>query len=511
VKALRQESEAALPSEELLTTPDVPERLPELVEPAKAAWVEALRQESEAALPSEQLLTTPDVPEELTAEVKAIDIQKKIWDRSNDARSSGPVALRLGKEWRAALRAEMEELLAKREEAPIETTVIPLPAEAAWASALREETQEQLEKLSIATSPWAIALRGATEEQLERLSAADTAWASSLRDDSQRQLEQISAGRTAWAIALRRSTSEELSSLSAAETAWVKGLRHLTGQQLLTLSSAGSPWAKKLHQETKNLLRRIDEGKQGWISSLQDDSLYALNAYEEAHRPPDITAPVDPPQSDFIASLMAAAEKVTADEDPLSEVAEDFWDDIALEDSESQPEPFFGKAEERAINEPIAPPIAPPVKDEPKAREERFTQPPSRSERVAKEEWVPQKEAKPTAARPAPAKEPPIKERKADKVPVVEEKVSAVPDPSDEWRTARWLWQTKQDKEALAIYQRIFDERQAPNEKLAEELSAWTKPGNASALAYQLLGDLYRRMGRMQDAVAQYREAINRM
>jgi tetratricopeptide (TPR) repeat protein len=90
--------------------------------------------------------------------------------------------------------------------------------------------------------------------------------------------------------------------------------------------------------------------------------------------------------------------------------------------------------------------------------------------------------------------------------PVPEELTAATP-----LEEARQLWQDGQVKEAVGRYQILFYEESVPDEALSDALAEWVSTDTAPALLYQLLGDVYRRMGRMQEAVAHYREAINRM
>ena len=85
------------------------------------------------------------------------------------------------------------------------------------------------------------------------------------------------------------------------------------------------------------------------------------------------------------------------------------------------------------------------------------------------------------------------------------------PVAQDEWQLARQAWQVGRHKEAHAIYQTFFDKSDEYDTQLDEALSAWTRADDAPFLAFQLLGDVYRRMRRMQEAVKQYREAINRI
>ncbi len=76
---------------------------------------------------------------------------------------------------------------------------------------------------------------------------------------------------------------------------------------------------------------------------------------------------------------------------------------------------------------------------------------------------------------------------------------------------AQHLWQGGEVKEAVGRYQMLFYEEAVPDDDLSAALAEWVSTDTAPALIYQLLGDVYRRMGRMQEAVAHYREAINRM
>lgn len=78
-------------------------------------------------------------------------------------------------------------------------------------------------------------------------------------------------------------------------------------------------------------------------------------------------------------------------------------------------------------------------------------------------------------------------------------------------QSARHLWQSGDVKQAVGQYQMLFYEESVADDELSEALAEWVGTDSAPALIYQLLGDVYRRMGRMQEAVVHYREAINRM
>jgi tetratricopeptide (TPR) repeat protein len=107
--------------------------------------------------------------------------------------------------------------------------------------------------------------------------------------------------------------------------------------------------------------------------------------------------------------------------------------------------------------------------------------------------------------------EEPAPEEQADSASTLEPEAPALVMPEDDLTVARRAWESGQPKEAFAIYQRLFLEGGVPHQSLAEALSAWTSGGDAPGPAFQLLGDLYRRMGKMREAAACYREVINRM
>ncbi|MGH2541408.1 MAG: tetratricopeptide repeat protein [Ardenticatenaceae bacterium] len=81
----------------------------------------------------------------------------------------------------------------------------------------------------------------------------------------------------------------------------------------------------------------------------------------------------------------------------------------------------------------------------------------------------------------------------------------------DELTRARRAWMGGQNREAFQIFHRLYLTGGTDLTTLSHAIQAWTATDSAPALTYHLLGDLYRRMGRMEDALAQYREAINRI
>jgi hypothetical protein len=107
--------------------------------------------------------------------------------------------------------------------------------------------------------------------------------------------------------------------------------------------------------------------------------------------------------------------------------------------------------------------------------------------------------------------EEPAPEEQAVSTSTPEPQAPALATPEDDLTVARRAWESGQPKEAFAIYQRLFLEGGVSHGALTEALSAWTSGGDAPGPAFQLLGDLYRRMGRMREAAACYREVINRM
>lgn len=96
---------------------------------------------------------------------------------------------------------------------------------------------------------------------------------------------------------------------------------------------------------------------------------------------------------------------------------------------------------------------------------------------------------------------------------LLREEESAVPTRTveDDLADAGHAWEGGRNKDAYAIYQRLSVEGSVTDPVLVEAVSAWTTRQDAPAMAFQLLGDTYRRMGKMQQAATCYREVINRM
>ena len=81
---------------------------------------------------------------------------------------------------------------------------------------------------------------------------------------------------------------------------------------------------------------------------------------------------------------------------------------------------------------------------------------------------------------------------------------------SPELMEALHLAQQGKEREALRLFQRIYQEG-GQDEALAEALLLWVNTGKTGAQPHQLLGDVYRRLGRLREAADQYREAIRKI
>jgi hypothetical protein len=85
------------------------------------------------------------------------------------------------------------------------------------------------------------------------------------------------------------------------------------------------------------------------------------------------------------------------------------------------------------------------------------------------------------------------------------------PAPVEGLPRARLLWDEGQAEEALTVAHDLFTSGEIEGEVLRAALENWSMGGRAPARLYQILGDLHRRAGRLQDAVVAYREAITRL
>jgi hypothetical protein len=66
-------------------------------------------------------------------------------------------------------------------------------------------------------------------------------------------------------------------------------------------------------------------------------------------------------------------------------------------------------------------------------------------------------------------------------------------------------------RDAYEIYHRLYLSGGTDVPLLASVVEEWAATEDAPALTYQLLGDLYRRMGRMEEALDLYKEAYRRL
>ncbi len=413
--------------------------------------------------------------------------------------------------WAERLLAETETFLATWQPAAPTPAAEPAPALYDWRGALYAETTSAL-ATPAAPAPsqangagWKARLRGESVQALSALPTPATA------TDAATSAPLPAAGSTAapgWIAYLRESTDEGLA--SAADT----GPKSDGGA-----SEAPPSWVAALRDATTAAL---DEGE-GDDRTLADRLVGGVGGI--LHQVHEVADTLRRKATDSLSSLFESDDHATgspppADEtDALAEQAEAFWDgetEVAGEQLEQEAEAFWtdplGKppTRPRRRTPPIAweqtvaemsrewaesaPETEPLLTDDPLLQpEEASSAEPSSSLAEADGQAAESSVTDTTMAKGADS---------ADSLPAV---------PLSEMERAHQAWQAGNSREAYSIYQTLYLAGGAPAAELSVELEAWTRTGRAPALAHQLLADLYRRMGRMQEAVAQYREAINRM
>ncbi len=431
--------------------------------PAEAAWVAELRAATDL-----EALTAEVAPVEATpAEAAWVAELRAVTDLEALTAEVAPVeAAPAEAAWVAELRAAMDVEALTAEVAPVDAT----PAEAAWVAELRAATD--LEALTAEVAP------------IEMV-PAEVAWVAELRADSEALISAPTATEAVpsldtptWVVTLRAATESVVGASERADTPPPLPERLVEGAEAL-LHRVGDA-AGQLREQAASLEvgATLREQAGHWLARLREETSHAISTLASTGLPSvaeRLTGgtgdPSDPTQETSDAPV------VTQDEESA---------EAALPDIDLHPEPSAEWEETVAsVTDQWAAPVEvtePLPTAEPSQLAEEESAPTAEPSQLAEEESSPAEET-------------------------AQGEVVAL----DEIGQARRAWQEGRSKEAFEIYQQLFLSGGREDVLLKDEVAAWTASGNAPALAYQLLGDLYRRMGQMQQAVAQYREAINRM
>lgn len=362
--------------------------------------------------------------------------------------------------WVEGLREASDAL----EAAPAEIAELPAPA---WVALLREESTPLLVPVEepvarterIGTGTLRLGIRWREQLRVETELALGAARREGLTAEAIGvSVEEVPEGATEvieWAQelveTLKSHAGEVLVAVVAHQERDSTELVWVAPLREATLSSLATVPAELLHRHAG-----LDgELPEGWVASLRTETQGQLPTLgSNGH--PTLREPVGDGASGPLTSLPSFGSG--AGEDELAQEADAFWNTVTEDEVLGRTEAPVAMHDEAEV----APVETPPA--------------------FAVEEMSPEEESAATT-------------------PTIEQELAL----------ARAAWGTGQTKDAFGIYQRLFFESEEHDAPLSESLAAWTEAGSAPSLAYQLLGDLYRRMGRMQDAIAQYREAINHM
>lgn len=301
--------------------------------------------------------------------------------------------------------------------------------------------------------------------------------------------EETAPAAIQWRDALRDATDEALARRPAQpKEEWRASLRRETEQALAAIVSpvSGAVWVSHLRDATDAALTIVSDTATAWRNDLRQvtDEMLAQRQAEAPAIPGAGRAPAVPGDT-WRADLRNATEAALVD----------------LEGAVTEEPAIASPAVEEGV-----PPEAPAA---PIAADAAPTEPPqwAKALREATEEAL--------ASEPVPAEEPPALEA-AEPVLEPEEPVDeaaaepAREEPIDELARAIELASAGDEDGALRHFEAIYEAGEGRDEELAEALADWIAGGTTGPLPHQLLGDVYRRMGRLQDAVAQYRETLRK-
>lgn len=307
----------------------------------------------------------------------------------------------------------------------------------------------------------------------------------------QRPLLQVyqppSTSPLVWMRPLRAATDTELAHwtppLPAKE--WVQALHTNTASSLALWQPPTVPSA----QEAALLAPEPDASSASWLGPLRDATEAALREQPTGDEPSGIIARVAEAASNATSQAREIADTLT--ETAIVQRAKEMADTLVSSDPLHRAKDVADALSESEVvhrAKDMADTILQKASD-------------TLSSFLHRDEPTPEAQAEPaTDIQPAePAPEP------------IEAEAQAPEPPAGDLARARAAWQGIQPKEAFTIYQGLFTEKDVPDQALIDALTEWTATPDAPASAFHLLGDLHRRQGRMQQAAACYREAINRM
>ncbi len=443
----------------------------------------------------------------------------------------------------------------------------PEPLETSELSWSLEETALFAETTETPPLDWRDALRQATEDALAQAPAPSVDWRDALRQATEEELAAVPVPETpAWVAELREATEEALSApteeapVTEAPSpvleapAWVAELRQATAQAMegtveVEAAEPGAPpaeapaeepptWVAELREvveeavtQAMDVLPSLPEEEVGpevppWIGLLYEATVELLAEIpEEAERPAVaeaetvIEATETEPLSGEAEAVAEALEEVEAEPSAEAVAETEFSggeaETIADVSGEAQPQ----AAEEEAVTEALEEPeplgeASPEVVDEVPGEIAVVPE----VEQVAPEPEEPLPPAEPTEVVVPEVEQAravsDVEEPTPEAVTPAEEPEAATPaaaEPeTDELARATALARAGDEAGALALFTAIF-EAGGRDEALAEALAEWVTAGTTGPQPHQLLGDVYRRLGRLREALEQYRLALQKL
>jgi tetratricopeptide (TPR) repeat protein len=371
---------------------------------------------------------------------------------------------------------------------PRRVSITRLDEEAAGMAV--EALPEWLEDLSLFTMP------GLGDEDIDwdSLLAHESDWRTRLASATRDELERFRADwrtdlRRATRVAVRVAAEQSPERVPLRRAGWVGSLLVSTLSSLRAYRT-DAEWVKRLHGATDDLLEEgaisngICPATARWVEALRQETGYSLAATH-------VSESVDEEEFDLPALAVALLE---GESTALQEVQPPAASTYGAGDA---PWVAHLRAEVNRDLESARDPVAAAL---PALWEEERGEP----EMPERAEVAPQAED----AQPAdPVAEPDAAEV-AGVAPLAPEEPPA---PLEGLPLALYLWEEGQPDEALSLAHSLFSSGEIDGEMLRATLERWVDAADAPARVYQILGDLHRREGRLQEAVAAYRDAINQM
>ncbi len=467
-----------------------PDRVDLRVALAEAYWHAGYRKE--AVQQAEQVLS------ELPNALKANLILGQFWEEESNSNRAAPYLERarmLDPEGRVAHR-----LFGTNSRIPLQTISVPIPG-------AEQEEEQQAEQ----TTDWFTTV-GLFDETLEEDIFAEETPPPSVdwRVDLRRETDAILAAWESEQAHVPPSTADETEETLSflAESGEIE-TTHEEESEVLSLDDLGITYPEEPDVEVPGF-EIVDEPQEPESATLFDAIQAAVEQGFEALEPVDLSEKTAQP--DWVINLRADTESLVEQWEATWKLAEQEappaeTEPVAPEAPTTDWRPTLRQATD-ALLDTLPAPTPPSTHAE---------APPAAEKAQAAEEDVHERghagwlgdlaESEESPAEPEGITETPPEPQTAE----AEAPTWAIEGTfSPELMEALQLAQQGNERDALRIFQRVYREG-GQDEALAEALLQWVNTGKTGPQPHQLLGDVYRRLGRLREAAEQYREAIRKI